>query len=75
MSAYCTCCSTDEQWVRDHLNCDPTADGEISVAEWAEADWIEAAQECADFWASQGEPLTCDIDDLARLLRRVYGEG
>jgi DNA-directed RNA polymerase alpha subunit len=75
MSTYCNCCSTDEQWVTDHLNWDVTADGTISVAEWTEAEWTEAAQECADLWASQGFPVECDVDELARLLRRVYGEG
>jgi hypothetical protein len=69
MSNYCKCCGTDEQWAAEHLNWDVTASGTIDITDWTEDDWTEAAQECADFWAGQGDPIECDVETLAKLLR------
>jgi hypothetical protein len=75
MSKYCNCCGTDEDYIQTHLRWNVVdAHGHETVADFTDEDWLREAIACKDCWASAGEPLSIGDDELAELLKTVYGE-
>ena len=74
MSDYCSCCGTNEEYVREHLNWNVVdAHGPDAVAEFTDKDWLREAKECKDWWEWRGAPLKMTVEELAGLLETVFG--
>jgi len=74
MSDYCSCCKTNEDYVREHLNWNVVdAYGTNAVSEFTDKDWLREANECKDCWESRGESLSIGDDEMAEILKTVYG--
>jgi hypothetical protein len=63
MSRYCTCCDSDIDWAGQHWSL-----SDVDTSWWTRKEWLREAEACREFWAGQGEPLDCTVEELARLL-------
>lgn len=70
MSNYCDCCSTDEQWVEEHLDWD--IDPLVDIRKQAQECFKYWNQECFKYWNLDcKDPLECSVEDLDRLFRNI----
>jgi len=68
MSNHCNCCSTDVEWVREHLNWDPVI--KTHEKDVSELDWEEEARLCMDIWKMDSRDI--DVGTLAGLLEEAH---
>lgn len=75
MSKYCDCCGTNEEYIQTHLNWNVVdAHGQEAVSEFTDEDWLREAKECKDCCELNREPVPMTDEELAELLKTVYGE-